>query len=90
MSELRKRFSAQLIESPLQRASVFGTPVAMLAIAPFISSLAVVQEGEKLYHQQVGATAFCDAERMMSYSAPVIGAVMAGPIKREATSNLRK
>jgi len=90
LSELRERFSAQLIESPLQRAGVLGTPVAMLGIAPFIASLAVVQEGEELHHQQVGATALCDAERMMPYSAPVVGAVMAGPIKREAASNLLK
>ncbi len=83
IDEPRKCFSARLIESPLQRASILGTPIAVLEIAPFISSLAVVQEGEELYYQQVGATALCDAERMMSYLTPVIGAVMAGRVLSE-------
>jgi hypothetical protein len=77
-------------ESTLQRTGVLGTATAMPGVLPFISPLAVMQKGEELYHQQVGATAFCDAERMMSYSAPVVGTVMACPIKREAASNLRK
>lgn len=88
--QLREGFGAKFKEPPLQGARVFGTALAMFGVTPFILSLTIVQECEQLNHEEVSSARSCDAQGVMPYAPPVMGAVVTRPTKRETASDLRE